>query len=455
MVLSDKEKYLKNVIKEWHFKSPNKVIKHLKGNELGITSKDVYQFFDKYHLKKSIKKFDKSLMGNKFSSIKDAYQMDIYFIGKEYIYLLLININTKYAWCKRMPNKKAESVVEALKDFVPQYHPKIIESDEDSAFLDIKTMNYLQSENIILKTTPRKYKDYLSVIDRLCTTLNKYVYEGTGLNVEASKDESEDEDMFKIDDDAEYADEFEVPSDYDENEAINTDVESFIDKYNKTYNYAIKMTPEQMQKDENEQLKWVYHQLKIRDAKDKMNLSRNLKVGDKVRYILDRDRGKKKHAKGIKKHQFSKYYYIINRVITPYLYEIIAKDGTVKAVPRYRLYKLNYIGDVKWSKSIYNEGLEEDALGKPIYFIDKILEYEYTDKDTKSSPQIKNCFYTVRKVQIRDKQRPLIVKEKMSVYQFRQRFNIITSLNKLEMEFLDNHPDDWKYDSKKKLIVPK
>ena len=210
-----------------------------------------------------------------------------------------------------------------------------------------------------------------------------------------------------------------------------------------------------MQKDENEQLKWVYHQLKIRDAKDKMNLSRNLKVGDKVRYILDRDRGKKKHSKGIKKHQFSKYYYIINRVITPYLYEIIAKDGTVKAVPRYRLYKLNYIGDVKWSKSIYNEGLEEDALGKPIYFIDKILEYEYTDKDTKSSPQIKNCFYTVRKVQIRDKQRPLIVKEKMSVYQFRQRFNIITSLNKLEMEFLDNHSDDWKYDSKKKLIVPK
>ena len=455
MALSDKEKYLKNVIKEWHFKSPNKVIKHLKGNELGITSKDVYQFFDKYHLKKSIKKFDKSLMGNKFSSIKDAYQMDIYFIGKEYIYLLLININTKYAWCKRMPNKKADSVVEALKDFVPQYHPKIIESDEDSAFLDIKTMNYLQSENIILKTTPRKYKDYLSVIDRLCTTLNKYVYEGTGLNVEASKDESKDEDMsasmFKIDDDAEYADQFEVPSDYDENEAINTDVESFIDKYNKTYNYAIKMTPEQMQKDENEQLKWVYHQLKIRDAKDKMNLSRNLKVGDKVRYILDRDRGKKKHAKGIKKHQFSKYYYIINRVITPYLYEIIAKDGTVKAVPRYRLYKLNYIGDVKWSKSIYNEGLEEDALGKPIYFIDKILEYEYTDK----SPQIKKCFYTVRKVQIRDKQRPLIVKEKMSVYQFRQRFNIITSLNKLEMEFLDNHPDDWKYDSKKKLIVPK
>lgn len=458
----DKDKYIKNILKIWKFKSADKMIRYFEDllankstpqeiKDLNITEEDIQKYFDKYHLSKSIKKFDKSLMGNKFSAIKDAWQMDIYFIGK-LAFLLLVHINTKYAWIKRMDGKSAEDVIEALQHFIPEYHPKVIECDEDSAFLDYRTLKYLQSENIILKTTPKKYKDYLSVIDKVCKTINAHVYGEEIINDDDKRVEESNSDEFKMpetDDSAEYAKEFVVPEDYDENEAIDTDVESIVDRYNKTYNYALKMTPEQMWKDENSQLKWIYKQFKIRDAKDKMNLKRKLKVGDKVRYILDRDREEKKFSKKNKKHEFSKYYYKINRIITPYLYEIIARDGTVKPVPRYRLYKLNYVGNIKWSKSISKE-----AKGEPQFFIDKILDYEYTDKDMKSKPQIKNCFYTVRKVQIQDKARPIIIKEKMSVYQLRQRFNIITTLTKLEMDFLENHSDDWKYDSKRKLIVP-
>ena len=111
---------------------------------------------------------------------------------------------------------------------------------------------------------------------------------------------------------------------------------------------------------------------------------------------------------------------------------------------------MNYIGNIKWAKSI-----QKEAKGDKQFFIDKILKYEFSYKDTNTKPQIKNCFYTIRRVQIRNNKPPLVVKDVMSVYDFRKRFNIITSLNRLEMDFLEKHSDDWKYDTKKKLIVPR
>lgn len=443
-LLSDDDK-LELIFKRYSPSDFKKFWKQLKLNHIEVNKKEAKHFFELFHQKRYVKKYNKSLMGNKFSSIRDAWQMDIYFIGSKYTtdekihnYLLLININTKFAWIKRIESKKYTDVISALNEFIDEFKPKVIECDEDASFLSKSFIESMEMSDIVLKAMPHDYKDYLSVIDKFCVTLNSKVYRGEIDRKEMDLEESADIDYENSENDIEVK-QFDKYS--TEPIAVDQDVEEIVDKYNDTYNYAIKMTPREMQNDENAELKYIFKQFRIRDYKDKLRLKSELKIGDKVRYILDADRKERKFEKGSASKELSQYYYKVCKQVTPYLYEIIAKDGSTKAIPRFRLYKVNSSKNIEWSPTIEQETY---SLGyKPQWFYDKILDYNYKNKE-----------YQVRRVQYTKTGRN-VRKEWLKIYDFRRRFGILSKLNKLEIDFLHSHSDEYKYDKEKNLIVIK
>ena len=457
------EQILSAKFKKYGFRDVHKFMSYVKNKAYKVSDDELRAFFTRYHKRRFIKRYDKSLMGNKFSSIRNAWQMDIFIVGEKtsgdepLLYLLLVNINTRYAWIKRLKNKSSESVIEALKEFVAAFRPKIIESDSDAAFLHPDTVKFLNDNDVIYRIAPKDYKDYLSIIDKVCQTLNKQIYDGEVNDDDMS--ENEDEELhydYKDDDGAitsrsDGMPEAEEVSVFDENsteDAADLDVEAIVDKYNKTFNYAIGMTPRQMQMSKYAEIKYIYHQFEVRDEKDKMNLKRELKVGDKVRYVLDRDMKERKFEKARNKLKLSQYYYVISRHPTPYLYEIIAKDGTVKPVPRYRLFKIDSLKNIEWAPSIKQETYRKD--NKPILNIKSIDEYLYDAKH----PSTRSCWYKVKIVKFAKGGRSKVIKSWITVEQLRIRFNIINRMSDIEREFLDKHRDTYKWDSDSMLMTP-
>ena len=442
------EKEIIKIIKKYKFKDFDQLKYYLKDDEnfKDIDPAYIRKVFNKYNKRRALRTYNKFFMGNKFSAFDNAWQMDIFKVKSASSWLLCININTKYAWTSEIKENPRGGISNAaflpkLKEFVQMFDPKIIECDEERAFTSIKTTEYLSSQNIILKITPKKYHGYLSVINRLCKTLSEKIFYEDNLN-ESDPEQEQEEELKEIerdwDDSEDYNDSHDVAID---------DVKSLVDVYNKTYNRAIKMTPEEMMKDKRAQAEYIFNQMEIRDKKDKMNLKYKLKIGDNVRYILDEDRGGRQFDKNQRRKQLSEDYYKIAAEVTPYLYSIMGRDGITKEVPRFRLIKLDNTRSKTFAHSVNDE---QDFKGD--YYIYKIVDYKFNKKD----PNITNCIYSVKyrkfiKSEFVINPRPV----ELSVYQLRNKLRHPTTFTKLEAEFYEKNKDKYKIDKDLKLLVPK
>ena len=391
--------FIKIKFDKYKFNDINKALYYFKKFK-DIKREDVKKYFNEIHSKKYVKKYNKSLMGNTFSAVRNNFIMDIYF-NKKNPYLLFVNINTRYAIIYSLKNKTSAEILERLKLFVKNYNPSIIQCDDDKSFRDYRIIEFMKENKIIMKFHLNTLHTDLSIINRLCRTLN-------GLK-EIHKNKSM-EDIIKI--------------------------------YNKTYNNSINSTPKEMNNNIYKELEYIYNQFNIRDSKQKMLLKQPIKKHDKVRYILDEDRKKNKFNKNINKYQLSKYYYRVENINSPFSFDIIANDGSIKTIPRYRLIKINKDENIKFADSIENES--------KFIIQDKILKYSPVFKNNGNINPTKSL-YLVRTIS-RDEEGNKIKENKWySINDMRQQ--IPTNITKLEMEYYKEYKD--KYNLINEYLYPK
>ena len=433
-----------NVIKQRKIKDLKKLVEYMKKTHPDIPKTEIKKTFDKYNKKRTIKQYDRALMGNKFSAIRGAWQMDIYIVV-DMKFLLLVNVNTKYAWIRRIKRVDSKHFLKLFKQFVREFEPRIIECDEEAAFKSIDSLNYMISQNIVLKLTPKKYHAYLSVLNKVCRTLNDKIYYED--NIREERLESSEDRPFEIVEVDELSDR---QYSHDEHDVIDENIEHLVDVYNDTYNAAIGMTPREMMESKDSEIAYIYKQFEVRDVKDKMRLKYPINVGDKVRFIIDEDRGQRKYNKNSRRRQLSEDYYVVVKQVSPYLYEIAGKDGLTKAVPRYRLMKIENTLSKKLGDSV---NYELDYIGEEHIY--KITAYEIPKR---AEPTMNNCVYHVNLARISKDGKRLEVERRTierTVRQLRDRLKHPTTLTDLERDFLRKHQDEYYYDNEKKLILRK
>ena len=375
-------KSLSEIFEKYKFKTLKKAYKYVDSKKLPFSHKQIKEYFDEIHTPSFVKKYNKNYMGIFFSTQPGAYQMDIYFRSK-IPYLLCIEINSRYAWIKKLKSKQTNDVLDVLKEFVYDCNPSTITCDEESAFRSISVIDYLRSENINLKISLAQLHTDLAPINRLCRTLNEMC--------ETHKDKS---------------------------------IEDIVKIYNKTPNDATGTTPKIMHFDEDIEQEYIFKMMDERDKRKKLLLKDPIVKGDNVRYILDKQMFKKAQHK----NKLSKNYYKIEDVISPFSYVIIAKDGSIKKLPRYRLYKVNSKRGLTFGETI------EDESGFTVY--DKIFRYFPNKNPRKSEYEVQVISRDENGVKHKSKRR-------IKCYMLRE--GNPTNLSELELEFFRDNKSKYKF----------
>ena len=390
------------------YRSIDKLFNKLKSKGFNPKRADVQRFIDSKHIRSRVKKYNKSLMGNKFSSILDTWQIDTYTTERyKTNYLIAINVNTRYAWCRKRKDMSANDFIDNIKHFIEEMHPRIIECDDEKSFNAYPSVRYLQSQHIIMKVYPGTMQhESLSIINKFCRTLR----------VESRE--------------------------YDEDPPI----EAIIKRYNKSHHRSIGMEPRAMQFNRDKEIQYISKQLSIRDAKNKLSLDDPIEKGDKVRYIRDEDRKANKFAKDKMKYQLSKYYYLVEAKHSPLSYDIIAEDGSIKTIPRYKLYKLTPTEE----RELQFAPTLEDPNDYQVF--DEIVDYKPVFKKDGSLNENKTK-YTVRVISRDRDGKKLKQNIEYTIYQLRMSTPTIPT--KLETEFVSSHSADFFIDKKTGFIIPK
>ena len=390
------------------YRSVSKLHDKLKQKGYEIGKSNVQRYVDSRKVKSRVKRYNKSLMGNKFSALLDTWQIDTYTTEKyKTNYLIAVNVNTRYAWCKKRKNMSTENFIKCMQQFIKEMHPSVIECDDEKSFTAFKSVQFLHQQHVVMKIFPATMgHEPLSIINKFCRTLR----------VESR--------------------------DYDGDPPIP----SIIKIYNKSYHKSIKMEPREMQFDRNMEYRYIYNQLAIRDEKEKLALKDPIDKGDKVRYIRDEDRGALKFQKDKMKYQLSKYYYIVETKHSEFSYDIVAADGSVKTVPRYKLYKLTPTEE----KTLAYAPTLEDRSDFQIF--DEIEEYNPVVKRD-GSLNTKESLYLVRVISRNKEGRK--VKE-LQYYRIKQlRTGMPTEPTTLELEFYQKHKDQYYIDKETGFLMPK
>ena len=390
------------------YRNINKLYDKLNQKGFKIPRSEVSKFIDSKHIKSRIKKYNKSLIGNKFSGILDCWQIDTYITERfKTKYLLAINVNTRFVWCKKRTELTTDDFIKNIDDFIVNFHPKIIECDAEKSFTSYQSVIYLRNNGIILKVfNSTMNHEPLSIINRFC----RY------LRIESR-----------------------------EYEDIDPPIENIVKIYNKSFHSSINMEPREMQNNKSNEIKYIYDQFEIRDKKDKLALKDPINKHDKVRYILDSDRRSNKFKKDQMKFQLSKYYYLVESKNSELSFNIIAEDGSIKTVPRYKLFKLTPTEE----KSLNYAPSIEDENNFQIF--DEIVDYEPIFKKN-GSLNVDKSKYTVRIIS-RDKNGNKIKKNyKYTVNQLRETNPTIPT--KLELEYLSKNKAKFTIDKSIGYILP-
>ena len=371
---------ISDIFEKYKFKTLKKAYLYFDKKHPEISHKDIKQHFDAVHTKSYIKKYNKSEMGNFFSTQPGAYQMDIFFYRKQ-PYLLCVEINSRYIWIQKLKSKSVSDVLSAIKRFVYECYPSSITCDEESAFRSISVVDYLRSENIRLVISLAQLHTELAILNRACRTLNSML------------------------------------SQYQ-------NVEAAVKIYNKTPHTSTGVTPKEMHNDDELEKSHIYQQMQLRDEKKKLLLKSPIEKGDNVRYVLDKQLFKKNQHN----RKLSTHYYKVEDVVSPFTYIIIAGDGSIKKVPRYRLYKVNSTRGLTFGDTI------EDESAFTVY--DKIFNYYYNSNPRKSEYEVQVINRDSSGVKHKSKRR-------IKCYMLREGAPTNPSL--LEIEFFADKRGRYKY----------
>ena len=262
---------------------------------------------------------------------------------------IFIGTNTHFGVAQPLRNKSTSEVKQSIMNFVEKYKPTKLTSDEESAFVEKSVVQYLTSKHVDMHIITEKNHSSLGIIDRFIRTLRDM-----NTPTEKSKRQSHD-DKYKS--------------------FTPKRMQKLIDIYNDTPHSRIKCTPKEMFEDGEKEKEYIFEQLKKRDKQQGIK-DLIIKEGSFVRYLLPRANVMEK-----KRFRYSwECYKVESRAGN--MYTIIAKDGTVLNVPRFKLILCSKDGtkpkNIKWADTIPNRWNGE--ISKIISFNPRTNKYKVAFK---------------------------------------------------------------------------
>jgi hypothetical protein len=313
------------VIDKTHFKSLQKITPHVKAQIPTATDEEIKKAHKlrptdevPYHIENYYVPI--------FSTHPHSFQIDLLqnstTAPADYpkFFLIAININTKFGYATPTQSKKTKNVLNAIKKFVTDCRVSSIVCDEESAFVSQEVVDFLTEKKISLKIINSQRHSALGVIDRFIRTLRD-------MNTPTVTGK-------RTSDDPKYRD------------FTDKRMQKLLKIYNDTVHRTTKHKPNDMEGDRNLEISYIIKRLYDRERRTKVT-DAELKEGSFVRYILPR--------KVLGKNRFKvspEYYKISHRDGRAYV--IMAKDGTVLTVARWRLFPVADVSRLKMGKSFGN-----------------------------------------------------------------------------------------------------
>ena len=302
-----KEQRINELIDRLHFRTFDKVYDSVKNEFPTITKKDLRKLLmkrkkDKHLKNKQVKPYQIKI----YSPTLNCWQMDLLDNGKNHVpryWHVFIGVNNRYAVTQAINSKDAEDVRQSLLNFILEYHPVKLTSDQEASFMEKQNVQMLTDMKVILQTVPEQNHSTLSIIDRFIRTLRDMNRPTDGDNKQS------DDEKFKY---------------FDMNTMIN-----LIYSYNNTYHSSIKCTPKEMFDDKEKEKEYIF---KCMDKSEKQKTIKDfeLKDGQFVRFVIARDPMMKKRY-----HVSNESYKIVGKEGKHYILQ--AKDGSTMIKPRFQL----------------------------------------------------------------------------------------------------------------------
>ena len=154
--------------------------------------------YNNYDVKKSLKKYGLKT----YSTYRYSYIGDLFFEGDIAAFLLLININTRYAYAYQLGKiesnkilsnpvkdydkysiayftknrKSADAIIDAFKIHIKQHKINILRFDNEQAIKSNKFQKFLKDNNILFQSTIKDMHTSLALLDRLCRTIRDIAF---------------------------------------------------------------------------------------------------------------------------------------------------------------------------------------------------------------------------------------------------------------------------------------
>ena len=318
--MNDSAERIDTAIDKTHLRSTRKITPHVKRKHPNVTEQQIKDV-NKTRPKDSYSHEPSRYYYPVFANHHHAFQMDLLEQSKdrppEYpaYFLILININTRYAHAIPTERKTKEAINEILSTFISTHPVTSIVCDDESAFTSKIVLNTLTSHNVSLRIITEQRHSALSIVDRFIRTLRDMNTPTVKTQNQSSHPKYRDFSIKRM------------------NKLLNI--------YNNTVHSALRFghgpaatnhTPAEMEQDPNLETQYITEKLYQLERRRKQT-NFELQPDTYVRYILPKDPHTKSRFK-----VSPEAYRISHRDGNAYV--LIAQDGTVKTVSRWRIIPL-------------------------------------------------------------------------------------------------------------------
>ena len=235
---------------------------------------------------------------------------------------IFLGTNNHYAVALPLDNKQAASIRKTLTEFVNKFHPVKLTSDEEAGFIEKNNLKFLTDNHVKIHIITEQNHSSLGTIDRFIRTLRD-------MNIPTEKKDKQSHDP-----------KYQT--------FTPKRMEKLLEIYNSTYHSRINCSPKEMLNNPDLEKEYIFDQLDKKDKQEKIK-DFHLQKGAFVRYIIPRANGRRK------RFQISRECYKIEE-IKGNMYTLIARDGTVKNLPRFKIMLCSKDGtkpsNCKWADTI-------------------------------------------------------------------------------------------------------
>ena len=335
-------------IDKTHLRTTKRIVPHVKRQHPNVTEQQI-KAVNKTRPKDSYSHDPQRYYYPVFANHHHAFQMDLLEQSKdrppEYpaYFLILINVNTRYAHAIPTERKTKEAINEILTEFINAHAITSIVCDDERAFTSKLVLDTLTSHNVSIRIITEQRHSALSIVDRFIRTLRDMNTPTVKSQHQSTHPKYRDFSIKRM------------------NKLLNI--------YNHTVHGSTNHTPAEMEQDPNLETEYITAKLYQLERRRKQK-DFELKPDTYVRYILPKDPHTKSRFK-----VSPEAYRISHREGNAYV--LIAQDGTIKTVPRWRIIPLGSTlpAKLKFSSSFGNNNGTVRASAQTRGVFQEILSY--------------------------------------------------------------------------------